>query len=612
MLELTYPDSDAHFEFSKEADVLTIGRADSNKIVIDNPHVSALHAQIICRDGNYFFQDLNSTNGSAIERDNERIAVDAGNPAGIALQKGDRILLGSQAVPAILLVVRCSLPGHMTRPAATIVATRRLAPAAEVGERIESLGGTLLPFLSLSEKLSLASTQAQAFEAFSGCLRSVIPEIRQITVAEPAQPYSQPVWSEPDTQDTIQFLLPEQSDEKISVTANTDGGCCILAPVRFDHDSLLWIAAQGRGDGFEAGEIDSASLACSLLAARLRQLQLVVQLENARSRLTVKNRYLREKSREQIGFEMVGASPAMTELTDQIAKVAPTDATVLISGPSGSGKELVARRIHALSPRHAEIFAALNCGALVEGLLESELFGCRKGAFTGANRDREGLFEVAHGGTLFLDEIGDMSPALQVKLLRVLETRELTPVGDTRPRRVDVRVLAATNRDLGAEVSAGRFREDLFYRINVFPLAVPALSDRREDIPLLVRHFLGKFEASGRPACTVSDEALRFFSARDYPGNIRQLSNLVQRAMLLAQDSGRILPEHIGGNETDCLAAAASRAGRGKLKEQVSRVERILILQALERNGGNRTQTSKALGITRQALLLKLKRYGIN
>ncbi len=612
MLELIHPESDARFEFPPGADVFTIGRADSNHVVIDNPHISALHAQITCRDGNYFFQDLNSTNGSAIERQKKRIVMDASTPAGFALQAGDRILLGSQAVPVLLLVSRCSEPARVTRPAPTIVATRSLAPAAEVGERIESLGGTLLPFLALSEKLSLAENRTQAFEAFSDCLRAGIPIIEHMTVAEPGQPDPLPVWSEPATQSQVPFLLPDESEEKICVTTDADGSCSILAPVRLDHDSLLWVSAQGHKNGFTPGEIDTASLACGLLAARLRQLHLVVQLENARSRLAAKNRYLREKSRAQTSFEMVGASPAMARLTDQIAKVAPSGATVLISGPSGSGKELVARRIHALSPRHAEIFAALNCGALVEGLLESELFGCRKGAFTGANRDREGLFEVAHGGTLFLDEIGDMSPALQVKLLRVIETRELTPVGDTRPRRVDVRVLAATHRDLRAEVSAGRFREDLFYRINVFPLDVPALSERREDIPLLVRHFLAQFAALGTPACTISDEALRVFAACDYPGNIRELANRVQRAMLMAQDSGRILPENIAGTDTDSPAAAAGHAGQGELKEQIKRVERILILQALERNADNRTRTAKTLGITRQALLMKLKKHGIN
>jgi Nif-specific regulatory protein len=343
----------------------------------------------------------------------------------------------------------------------------------------------------------------------------------------------------------------------------------------------------------------------------------VAQLEAARLQLAAKNRYLRERVEQGAGDQMIGQSAALAGLRAQIQAVAASNATVLILGPSGSGKELVAREIHRLSWRHAEILAAVNCGALVESLLETELFGCKKGAFTGAAKDREGLFEVAHTGTLFLDEIGDMSPALQVKLLRVLETGELLPVGATKPRRVDVRVVAATHRDLTAEVQAGRFREDLFYRINVFPIRVPALSERREDLPLLVRHFARQFAASlGCQPPEVSEQALQLLCARDYPGNIRELANLVHRAVLLSSDAGRIEPEHLDPawavEPSGPIDPSAQAGPRGPLKAQMAQLEKNILVQALAQHQGNRTATARDLGITRQALLLKLNRYGIN
>jgi transcriptional regulator with PAS, ATPase and Fis domain len=260
--------------------------------------------------------------------------------------------------------------------------------------------------------------------------------------------------------------------------------------------------------------------------------------------------------------------------------------------------------------RHAEIFAAVNCGALVDNLLESELFGHKKGAFTGANRDHEGLFEVAHAGTLFLDEVGEMTPALQVKLLRVLEVCEITPVGGTQSRKVDVRVICATNKDLQQAVREGAFREDLFYRLHVFPVQVPPLAQRREDIPALARHFLVGFaDATGSPVTDFSDEALRVLCSGDYPGNVRQLANEIQRAVLMAGDAEIITPEHLGADDTSARAAQA--AGRGSLKEQMANVEKVLIEEALNHCDQNRTRAAKRLGITRQALLVKLNKYGM-
>jgi len=583
------------FDFDPSADVMTIGRAETNQVVIDNPHISALHGQITRRAEGYAYQDLKSTNGSAVEHRGKKSVVDGTEVVHFLLQKHDRILLGSGEEPVVLEVIHCVQPVAPALQGATVVATHRLTSAGEAGDRIESEGGTLVPHLLLMENLTLANDRNEACRAFEASLREQLPAVTSVTVADAESLEQSP-----------------GGDRRSLVETDAAGKGLAWIPIDVDAGTLLWALVETAGRGFSPAEVNTMTLAANLLAIRLRQMHLVGQLEKARASLAAKNRYLREKAESRASEAIVGSSPAIQALTGQIRKVAISDATVLITGPSGSGKELVAREIHRLSLRHAEIFAAVNCGALVENLLETELFGCKQGAFTGAVRDREGLFEVAHGGTLFLDEIGDMSMGLQVKLLRVLETGEVTPVGGTRPRKVNVRVVAATHRDLQAEVAAGTFREDLFYRIHVFPIPVPPLSARTSDIPLLARHFLHKFvEEHGCAVHEISGAALRVLAAREYPGNVRQLANEIQRAVLLAGDSPRIEAEHLFESREDTTARAAGQASGKNLKEQMASVERVLIREALARHGGNRTHAAKHLGITRQALLIKINKLGI-
>ena len=595
MLRLKLESTGETFDFEPSADVMTIGRAETNQVAIDNPHISALHGQITCRAEGYAYQDLKSTNGSAVERRGRKSVVDGVEVVDFLLEENDRILLGSEEEPVVLEVVRCMQPAAPALQGATVVATHRMATAGEAGDRIESEGGTLVPHLRLMENLTLANDLREACRAFESSLREQLAAVTSVTVA-----------------DADSLEQSPGGDQRSLVETDAAGKGVAWIPIEVDAGTLLWALVESEQKGFSKSELNILTLASNLLAVRLRQMHLVGQLEKARASLAAKNRYLREKAEARASEAMVGNSPAMQALTEQIRKVAISDATVLITGPSGSGKELVAREVHRLSLRHAEIFAAVNCGALVENLLESELFGCKQGAFTGAVRDREGLFEVAHGGTLFLDEIGDMSMGLQVKLLRVLETGEITPVGGTRPRKVNVRVIAATHRDLQAEVAAGSFREDLFYRIHVFPIPVPPLSARASDIPLLARHFLQKH--AGDHGCAVheiSDAALRVLASRDYPGNIRQLANEIQRAVLLAGDAERIEVEHLSEAREDTTARAAGQASGKTLKEQMASVERVLIREALARHGGNRTHAAKHLGITRQALLIKINKLGI-
>ncbi|CAA9336320.1 MAG: Response regulator of zinc sigma-54-dependent two-component system [uncultured Gemmatimonadaceae bacterium] len=306
---------------------------------------------------------------------------------------------------------------------------------------------------------------------------------------------------------------------------------------------------------------------------------------------------------------MVGRAPAMVELRNALRQVAPTDTTVLITGETGTGKELTAAAVHKLSARRAGPFLAVDCGALADGLLESELFGHVKGAFTGAVRDKAGLFEAAAGGTIFLDEIGGVSFALQQRLLRVLQEREVTRVGAVRPTKVDVRVVAASNRDLRREVQAGRFREDLFYRLNVFPLTLPPLRERARDIPLLVEHALIRLGRRTTSSTCCSPFAMRLMRAYPWPGNVRELFAVVESATIRAGDR-RIEAQHLPPELRVAVDPHADHqryhAGPGD-----AHGEREAIAAALAQTGGGLAQAASLLGMGRTTLWRKLKAYGI-
>jgi sigma-54-specific transcriptional regulator len=307
---------------------------------------------------------------------------------------------------------------------------------------------------------------------------------------------------------------------------------------------------------------------------------------------------------------LLGVSTAIRQVLEQVKQVAGSSIPVLIQGETGTGKELVARAIHEQSPRAAGPFVAVNCGALPDSLLESELFGHRRGAFTGADRAKTGLFEVADGGTLFLDEIGDTSPALQMKLLRVIETRELRPLGDTRIRRVDVRLVSATHRDLEAAIEDGSFRQDLYYRLNAVTLFVPPLRRRRVDIPFLAQHFAEELGAAQARRITLDEAFLEALSRRDFPGNVRELRNAVERAITLAAEgepiSARDLPPASSAHSPDPTATWST------LRERVERVEAEAIREALVRFGGNRRRMADALGLSRPGLRYKMRRLGLD
>ncbi len=311
---------------------------------------------------------------------------------------------------------------------------------------------------------------------------------------------------------------------------------------------------------------------------------------------------------------IVGRSQKMRDVLETVAMVAPSEASVLILGESGTGKELIANALHQGSNRTDKRFIKLNCAALPETLLESELFGHEKGAFTGAVGRRPGRFELADGGTIFLDEISEMTPATQAKLLRVLQEREFEPLGSTKTVRVDIRIIAASNRILLDEVKKGKFREDLFYRLNVVPINLPPLRERREDIPLLIEHFLKIYnDKNGRNLLGFHPRALDALMRYSWPGNIRELENIVERAVILTRDDYvpfSELPETIREATGDPLSQEIREGIRPGMT--IKEMERELIIKTLEENDANRTHTSKVLGITRRTLQHKLKEYGID
>jgi DNA-binding NtrC family response regulator len=312
---------------------------------------------------------------------------------------------------------------------------------------------------------------------------------------------------------------------------------------------------------------------------------------------------------------LLGRSPVMIGLYKEIARVAPTRSTILIVGESGAGKELVARSIHQHSTRSSGSFVALNCGALTETLLEAELFGHVRGSFTGAVNDRKGLWEEAAGGTLFLDEVGETSPAFQVKLLRALQEGEIRRVGASRTTQVDARILAATNRNLEHDVKAGKFREDLFYRLSVVTLRVPALKERRTDIPLLAERFLAMvLDREGHRQLTLSEETIRTLVAYNWPGNVRELESAIEYAVLHARGHA-IAPEDLPEKLQSAQVRASARSPLSALFEDLpalDELERRYLLYILEIAGGNRTRATEILGIERRTLYRMIERYGMD
>jgi len=396
-----------------------------------------------------------------------------------------------------------------------------------------------------------------------------------------------------------------------------DGGQVLDAAVELYPD-IIGIIVTGYGTVKDAVKAIKRGVA-DFITKPFQFEELLHVLDSAleQRRLKSENAYLRSQLEERYRFEgILGRSRPMRDLFQLLETVAATSSTILVTGETGTGKELVARAIHHNSPRRAHRFVAINCSAIPETLLEAEMFGHVRGAFTGAVASRPGRLEQAHKGTLFLDEISTMSGALQMKLLRVLQEREFERVGDSHPIRIDVRVITATNSDLARMVADGRFREDLYYRLNVIPIQLPPLRDRKEDIPLLVQHFLQRLcrdLAPSRPVMTVSQQAMRLLMAFSWPGNVRQLENALERAVALGGGRTQIvvsdLPPEIQQADKEALPGEFVLPEDGiDFQVFLEKIERDLIGQALEQSGGNKGQAARLLNLKRTTLVEKLKR----
>ncbi len=388
----------------------------------------------------------------------------------------------------------------------------------------------------------------------------------------------------------------------------------------------LWTGADIRGvlhvdnrdatGVFAADDLEVLTVAAGHISFAAENARLVARLRLAEQRLERENRYLKEREQEEKFPGIIGQSRGIAQVLEAVGKVRDTRVPVLIQGETGTGKELVARALHYTSQRADHLFVAQNCSALPENLLESELFGHTRGAFTGADRDKKGLFELADRGTIFLDEIAEMPVQLQAKLLRVLQEGEIWPLGAPRPKRVDVRVVSATHQDLEAMVKAGTFRQDLFYRLHVLTTRLPPLRDRPGDLRLLVEHLLGQVD--GAPP-RVGEAAWRCLERYAWPGNVRELRAEVERWTVAAAGEPEVGPEHLspavreagGYAGSGGAEAAAAAAGEASLAEAVEALERAIIARGLERTGRNRTQLAKELGISRTTLNERLKRFGM-
>jgi Nif-specific regulatory protein len=642
------------FELREEVSI--IGRLPGSEVCLEDSHVSARHARIVQGLQDATIADLGSTNGTAVLRAGQRIALDDVDDS-MVLRDDDLIELGSRDELCRLRVTLAE-----DDESAQLVSVR---PVAEIGPAASVLRQdpvTLRALYDVQSKIGRSSGLEAVLAAVAEGVFDLLPQATHVTVVlqasddaaaahggrpadTRARPYlpvltrARPRPSDaggearhqfvPITRSVYRKVLAERAavlaadaPKQIGQSASLMGASvrsCIALPLWLG-DEILGVLQVDNRDA--PGMLRKRDLDVLLVIAEQASLavangRLIKRLQIVEERLRQENVFLKDREQRRRGggqeVAIIGDSEAMRALLRQLDKVVDTNVTVLIEGDTGTGKELIASALHYRSRRRDKLFVAQNCAALAETLLESELFGHKRGAFTGATEDKKGLFEIAHGSTLFLDEITEAPMAIQSKLLRALQEGEIRPVGSTEPKTVNVRVVAATNRDLEAEVRAGRFREDLYYRLKVFPLRVPPLRERRGDIPLLIEHFLARYATEiGKPVAGITPETVNLLVGHDWPGNVRELQNEVQR-MVIQADPGAFISPALLSPRLRRGEQQLERAGglRGSLRETMNAVEKLVLLEALRAHDGNKTNTARALGITREGLHKKLRQHDL-
>ena len=627
-----------------ELDIVRIGRGPNNDLLLEDALVSSEHARIVSSADGFVLEDLGSTNGTWLYRGSERYALGEEQRA-IALAPGDRLLLGGVEREGSELRVDFTpeldtLEVALVRPLSELAASQgALSPSDDrlsllvqalrdlvrhegVSNVVTGIADAALRLVPRATHATVVLRQAETNGHDSKAVGFVPVVTRERGPNGPRTPPSAVRVTRSVVRKVLSVRGAVLAADAPSETFSSESllGASIRSTIGvplWKEEEILGVLQLDNRDApamFESRDVDALGALAVSASLAIANAELIGHLSLARAELKKENQYLRGRERARTGeVQIIGESKAMSELLRQLDKVVDTRVSVLIEGETGTGKELIASSVHYRSKRRDKLFVAQNCAAFPENLLESELFGHKRGAFTGATDERKGLFEIADGGTLFLDEVGEMPLALQGKLLRALQEGEIRPVGATQSKQVNVRIVAATNRNLEAEVKAGRFREDLYYRLKVFPIRVPPLRERRSDIaPLAAFFFARSTHKMAQPVRSFPHEKPETLRAYDFPGNVRELENEVQRLVIQADDDSYLTPELLSPRVRQIESVLVNAgAAKGSLKEMVDQVERHILIEALREHGNNKTAAAKTLGITREGLHKKLKQLGV-
>ena len=617
----------------------TVGRGGDCELPLADAHVSTRHGRFERTELGFSYRDLKSTNGSCRVRDQQELVLDPNDNPAVPLAVGDLLLLGDREHPVVLEVLEdTALEGDDDRR--DVLALRRVEELPQLTRQISREPARLEVLYRVSQRIVQGPDLGDVLKAIAGAILELLPRTTHLavylreadrfvqafaTVCDTPEPQASEQARELKVSHTLlKRVLAERAAVLASNAAEEFSGSHSIAraqilstlcvPLWSDDAIIGVIQADNRNvvGSFDENDLEAITVMASQLSLAIRNARLYQRLRLAEEAARGEAGFLKRQDRKQRRM-ITGGSAAMHRVMEMVARVKDTPVPVCILGETGTGKELIARAIHDEGDRADRLFVAQNMAALPDSLLESELFGHKRGAFTGADRDKKGLFELADCGTIFLDEIGELSPTLQAKLLRVLQEGEIRPVGSPMPKRVDVRVISATHRNLEDEVQAGRFREDLYYRLMVFPIHLPPLRERSEDVEVLARYFLERYAVElKRPAPALSPAAVDALRCYSWPGNIRELENETQRLVIYGADGGLILPEHLSMRVRQTGATLERlEPRRGTLKEMVAEVERVLISRTMKETGGNKTQAARILGLTREGLHKKMNKLGI-